>query len=156
MEHTENAMSPVVARQRSKRCTIEEESLMPSMKTTRHYTKEGARHGANNLQLSYIAWSKLFENRTIKEATLQTRTGEPTQKKHKKKIDATSRKYCSDPDREERRDRHLTQSLSKKKGCEIVEKRLRPLLENKSIKEATGKTRLNLQSMTKQENIDAS
>ena len=50
----------------------------------------------------------------------------------------------------------LTQSLSKKKGCEIVEKRLMPLLENKSIKEATGKTRLNLQSMTKQENIDAS
>ena len=55
MEHTENAMRPVVARQRSKRCTIEEESLMPSMKTTRHYTKEGARHGANNLQLAYIA-----------------------------------------------------------------------------------------------------
>ena len=148
-------MSPVVASQRSKRCNIEEETL-GNHEATRHYTKEGARHGANNLQLAYIAWSKLFENRTIQEATLKTRTGEPTQKKHKKKIDATSRKYWSDPDREEVRDRHLTQSLSKKKGCEIVEKRLMPLLENKSIKEATGKTRLNLQSMTKQENIDAS
>ena len=78
---------PVVESQRSKRkrCNIEEETLVPSMKTARHYTKEGARHGANNLQLSYIEWSKLFENRTIKEATLKTRTAEPTASKHRRR-----------------------------------------------------------------------
>ena len=148
-------MSPVVASQRSKRCNIEEETLMPSMKTTRHYTKEGARHGANNLQLSYIAWSKLFENRTIKEATLKTRTAEPTASKHRRRSmpprgillrsrsRGTSRQTPNPKPRKKKRMRQSRETIY-------------DTIWNQSIQEATGKTRLHLQSMTKQENIDAS
>ena len=87
---------PVVESQRSKRtrCNIEEETLVPSMKTTRHYlSQEAAMHGANNLKLSYMEWCKVFENKTIEEATLRTKTDEPTTYDWTQdKIDATLRK----------------------------------------------------------------
>ena len=160
-EQTKNAMSPVVESNFSKRtrCNIREETLVPSVKTTRHYlSQEAAMHGANNLQLSYIEWSKLFENRTIKEATLKTRTTAPTTYDWtQEKLDATLRKYCADPDREEREDGHLTQSLSKKRMRDSRETTCAITWKQKHQRgHRQDKTRLNPHHMTKHEKTSMS